>query len=277
MRVNPDESQSVASHDSGDGIVTEGDKNDTEQNNVNDKDELSNIRNLWISGLSSNTKAADLKSVFSAYGKVSGAKIMTNSRAAGARCFGYVSMNNAEEADTCIQKLNRSELGGRLIVVEKATGETRPTHDSNHRSSTTRAASSRHEDLRRDDGDRNYIITPSLSGRDKRRSSSHTRRPNDSHVRVGRSNDLKDNRKDDRRVESSRHDRRDDRRHNAPILTLNQIKDQRNREQQREEDRRRRERERRRQDEEERRRKDALRRQQEAEDKLRQEREELKR
>lgn len=277
MRVNPDESQSVASHDSGDGIVTEGDKNDTEKTNVNDKDELSNIRNLWISGLSSNTKAADLKSVFSAYGKVSGAKIMTNSRAAGARCFGYVSMSNAEEADTCIQKLNRSELGGRLIVVEKATGETRPTHDSNHRSSTTRAASSRHEDLKRDDGDRNYIITPSLSGHDKRRSSSHTRRPNDSHVRVGRSNDLKDNRRDDRRVESSRHDRRDDRRHNAPILTLNQIKDQRNREQQREEDRRRRERERRRQDEEERRRKDALRRQQEAEDKLRQEREELKR
>ena len=44
MRVNPDESQSVASHDSGDGIVTEGDKNDTEQNNVNDKDELSNVQ-----------------------------------------------------------------------------------------------------------------------------------------------------------------------------------------------------------------------------------------
>jgi len=275
MRVNPDESQSVASHDSGDGIPNEGDKNGTEKNKENDTDELSNIRNLWISGLSSNTKAADLKAVFSAYGKVSGAKIMTNSRAAGARCFGYVSMSNPQEADTCIQKLNRSELGGRLIVVEKATGETRPTQDGTRRSSTTRASSSRRDDLKKEDGDRNH------SRHENRRSTSHTRRSNDSHLRGGRSNDLKDNHtfasRDARRGESSRHDRRDDRRHNAPILTLNQIKDQRNREQQREEDRRRRERERRRQDEEERRRKDALRRQQEAEEKLRQEREELKR
>eukprot|EP00088_Acartia_fossae_P063217 TRINITY_DN7689_c0_g1_i2.p1 TRINITY_DN7689_c0_g1~~TRINITY_DN7689_c0_g1_i2.p1 ORF type:complete len:592 (-),score=183.65 TRINITY_DN7689_c0_g1_i2:74-1849(-) len=294
MRVNPDESQSVASHDSGEGL-----NNGNNSNNApgsKDDDTTGKIRNLWISGLSSSTKAADLKAVFSAYGKVSGAKIVTNSRAPGARCFGYVTMGTPEEADTCIEKLNKSELGGSLIVVEKATADngpnrkqesdrSKPRGPSSTTETSSRGASSRRDD-RRDGrhhssaGGSNASGSSRVSHRETSRPRHHDshRAPSSSHQSGGRH---QESRRDDRRSSSSRHlgagtGGRDDKRA-GPILTLNQIKDQRKREQDREEERRRRDRERRREEEDDRRRKEALRRQQEAEEKLRQEREELKR
>ena len=81
MLVNPDESQSVASHDLGDGFKEPDNKKDEEddekgENKVEksedskeaddkkdeDKKKLAtSSRNLWISGLSSTTRATDLK------------------------------------------------------------------------------------------------------------------------------------------------------------------------------------------------------------------------
>lgn len=76
-------------------------------------------RNLWVSGLSSSTRATDLKQIFSKYGKVIGAKVVTNARTPGARCYGYVTMSSSEDAAKCIQHLHRTELHGRVISVEK--------------------------------------------------------------------------------------------------------------------------------------------------------------
>merc|ERR1719509_207407 len=146
MLVNPDESQSVASHESGEGIK-QGDGNrkkdgDGEGIKTDDKDgakedgkeaekmekkkAASSSRNLWISGLASSTRATDLKAVFSKYGKVIGAKVVTNARTPGARCYGYITMNTSEDAGKCIQHLNRTEIHGRMITVEKAKAETGP-------------------------------------------------------------------------------------------------------------------------------------------------------
>ncbi|KAK7792877.1 hypothetical protein R5R35_000431 [Gryllus longicercus] len=80
-------------------------------------------RNLWVSGLSSSTRATDLKQVFSKYGKVIGAKVVTNARTPGARCYGYVTMATSEDASKCIQHLHRTELHGRMISVERAKGD----------------------------------------------------------------------------------------------------------------------------------------------------------
>ncbi|KAK7136924.1 hypothetical protein R3I93_017099 [Phoxinus phoxinus] len=80
-------------------------------------------RNLWVSGLSSTTRATDLKNLFSKYGKVVGAKVVTNARSPGARCYGFVTMCSTEEATTCISHLHRTELHGRMISVEKAKNE----------------------------------------------------------------------------------------------------------------------------------------------------------
>lgn len=80
-------------------------------------------RNLWVSGLSSTTRATDLKNLFSKYGKVVGAKVVTNARSPGARCYGFVTMSTSEEATKCISHLHRTELHGRMISVEKAKNE----------------------------------------------------------------------------------------------------------------------------------------------------------
>ncbi|XP_066492791.1 scaffold attachment factor B2-like [Tiliqua scincoides] len=80
-------------------------------------------RNLWVSGLSSLTRATDLKNLFSKYGKVVGAKVVTNARSPGARCYGFVTMSSSEEATKCISHLHRTELHGKMISVEKAKNE----------------------------------------------------------------------------------------------------------------------------------------------------------
>ncbi|XP_059484036.1 SAFB-like transcription modulator isoform X2 [Neocloeon triangulifer] len=80
-------------------------------------------RNLWVSGLSSSTRATDLKQTFSKYGKVLGAKVVTNAKTPGARCYGFVTMAKKEDAQRCIQHLDRTELHGRMISVERARGE----------------------------------------------------------------------------------------------------------------------------------------------------------
>uniref|UniRef100_A0A7M4EXU7 Scaffold attachment factor B1-like n=1 Tax=Crocodylus porosus TaxID=8502 RepID=A0A7M4EXU7_CROPO len=80
-------------------------------------------RNFWVSGLASTTRATDLKNLFSKHGKVVGAKVVTNARSPGARCYGFVTMSTAEEATKCITHLHKTELHGKIISVEKAKNE----------------------------------------------------------------------------------------------------------------------------------------------------------
>ncbi|KAJ6655394.1 hypothetical protein lerEdw1_005452 [Lerista edwardsae] len=80
-------------------------------------------RNFWVSGLASSTRATDLKNLFSKYGKVVGAKVVTNARSPGARCYGFVTMSTAEEATKCITHCHKSELHGKIISVERAKNE----------------------------------------------------------------------------------------------------------------------------------------------------------
>ncbi|XP_046713626.1 scaffold attachment factor B1 isoform X2 [Silurus meridionalis] len=102
-------------------------KSDEKSGKPDSKDDkgsaASSGRNLWVSGLSSTTRATDLKNLFSKYGKVVGAKVVTNARSPGARCYGFVTMCSTEEATKCISHLHRTELHGRMISVERAKNE----------------------------------------------------------------------------------------------------------------------------------------------------------
>ncbi|XP_062815922.1 scaffold attachment factor B1 [Anolis carolinensis] len=80
-------------------------------------------RNFWVSGLASTTRATDLKNLFSKYGKVVGAKVVTNARSPGLRCYGFVTMSTAEEASKCIAHCHKTELHGKIISIEKAKNE----------------------------------------------------------------------------------------------------------------------------------------------------------
>jgi len=51
--------------------------------------------------------------------QVAGAKIVTNAKSPGAKCYGFVMMASTEEASKCIQHLHRTELHGRMISVER--------------------------------------------------------------------------------------------------------------------------------------------------------------
>lgn len=81
------------------------------------------IRNLWVTGLANTTRAADLKALFGKHGKVTSAKIVTNAKTPGARCYGFMTMSTAEEATKCIQHLHRTELHGKMISVERTKHE----------------------------------------------------------------------------------------------------------------------------------------------------------
>ncbi|XP_067414678.1 scaffold attachment factor B1-like isoform X2 [Emydura macquarii macquarii] len=101
-------------------------------------------RNLWVSGLSSSTRATDLKNLFSKYGKVVGAKVVTNARSPGARCYGFVTMSTSEEATKCIGHLHRTELHGKMISVEKAKNEPAGKKPSDKKESEVRKEKDRH-------------------------------------------------------------------------------------------------------------------------------------
>lgn len=83
-------------------------------------------RCLWISGLAAVTKAADLKGLFSPYGKVVGAKVVTSAKTPGAQCFGFVTMATPEEALKCIESVNKASLHDKTIGVEKAKTDPTP-------------------------------------------------------------------------------------------------------------------------------------------------------
>ncbi|XP_069622001.1 SAFB-like transcription modulator isoform X3 [Ranitomeya imitator] len=109
---------------SGQGKSSSKDSKDNKNTSKDDKGSVSgtsgsSVRNLWVSGLSSNTKAADLKNLFGKYGKVLSAKVVTNARSPGAKCYGIVTMSCSSDVSRCISHLHRTELHGQQISVEK--------------------------------------------------------------------------------------------------------------------------------------------------------------
>ncbi|XP_056427264.1 scaffold attachment factor B2-like [Hyla sarda] len=110
--------------------------------------DASSGKNLWVSGLSSTTRATDLKNLFSKYGKVVGAKVVTNARSPGARCYGFVTMSSSEDATKCINHLHRTELHGRMISVEKAKNEPAGKKSSDKKENESKREKSLSQDRR---------------------------------------------------------------------------------------------------------------------------------
>ncbi|XP_075401475.1 scaffold attachment factor B1 isoform X5 [Tenrec ecaudatus] len=131
------------------------DDSDAKRLSKEEKGRSSCGRNFWVSGLSSTTRATDLKNLFSKYGKVVGAKVVTNARSPGARCYGFVTMSTAEEATKCISHLHKTELHGKMISVEKAKTEPAGKKASDKRESEGKkdksGTSDRSGNLKRDD------------------------------------------------------------------------------------------------------------------------------
>ncbi|KRY43346.1 Scaffold attachment factor B1 [Trichinella spiralis] len=103
--------------------VQEEGEESNERDTANEPSKVSSIRSLWVSGISNTTRAADLKTLFSQYGTVELAKIVTHAKSPGSQCFGYIRMASAGEAVECIQRLHLSEFMGKVISVDEAVNE----------------------------------------------------------------------------------------------------------------------------------------------------------
>ena len=62
----------------------------------------------------------DLSALFEQFGTVASAKILTDKFSGRSKGFGFVEMDNAEEAQAAINGLNDSDVQGRKIVVNEA-------------------------------------------------------------------------------------------------------------------------------------------------------------
>jgi len=82
--------------------------------------------NIFVAKLNYSTKEADLRAHFEQFGSVSSAKIIFDKYENRSKGFGFVEMDNDDEALNAIQSLNETEFDGRTIVVKKA----RPKSDN---------------------------------------------------------------------------------------------------------------------------------------------------
>ena len=78
------------------------------------------MTNIYVGNLSFRATEAELSEAFSQYGTVSKASIVMDRETGRSRGFGFVEMNNANEAQAAIQGLNESMLGDRKISCNEA-------------------------------------------------------------------------------------------------------------------------------------------------------------
>jgi len=82
------------------------------------------MKKIFAGNLSFSTNDAALRALFETYGAVASATIITDSHTGQSRGFGFVEMNNDEEAAKAIAALNGSELEGRALTVNEARPKT---------------------------------------------------------------------------------------------------------------------------------------------------------
>jgi len=76
--------------------------------------------NIFVAKLNYDTSETKLKQAFEAFGEVSSAKIIFDKYENRSKGFGFVEMDNDEQAQAAIDGLNETELDGRQIVVKVA-------------------------------------------------------------------------------------------------------------------------------------------------------------
>lgn len=76
--------------------------------------------NLYVGNLPFTTTSAELQDMFSTFGEVVDARIITDRETGRSRGFGFVEMASEDEAQQAISELNESNVAGRRIVVNVA-------------------------------------------------------------------------------------------------------------------------------------------------------------
>ena len=82
-------------------------------------------KKLYVGNLPYKTTEDDLEELFGGVGAVESVRIITDRDTGRARGFGFVEMENDEDAEKAVEKFNQYELDGRALTVNEA----RPRQD----------------------------------------------------------------------------------------------------------------------------------------------------
>jgi RNA recognition motif-containing protein len=83
--------------------------------------------NIYVGNMNFNLGNDDLYNLFSQFGAVTSAKIINDKVTGRSKGFGFVEMENDEDARKAISQLNESEVQGRKLIVNEARPqESRP-------------------------------------------------------------------------------------------------------------------------------------------------------
>ena len=80
--------------------------------------------NIFVGGINYSTQENKLQETFEQYGAVSSVKIISDRDTGRSKGFGFVVMDNDDEAKSAIEQLNGYSLDGKNIVVNEARPRT---------------------------------------------------------------------------------------------------------------------------------------------------------
>jgi RNA recognition motif-containing protein len=76
--------------------------------------------NIFVARLSFNVNSDELKDLFTEFGEVTSATVITDKMTGRSKGFGFVEMPDNDAAQQAINKLNECEVDGRAIAVSEA-------------------------------------------------------------------------------------------------------------------------------------------------------------
>lgn len=84
--------------------------------------------NIYVGNLDFKVKENNLGDLFAEYGDVSSVKLITDQFSGRSKGFGFVVMDNDEEAKAAITALNGKMVNNRELVVNEARPQTRSNY-----------------------------------------------------------------------------------------------------------------------------------------------------
>ena len=97
-------------------------------------------KKLYVGNLAYRVSSSDLEQMFSQYGSVESAEVISDRDTGRSKGFGFVEMNSGDEAQAAIKALNGQQSNGRALTVNEA----RPRED---RGGSRRGAASGQSDF----------------------------------------------------------------------------------------------------------------------------------
>jgi len=77
-------------------------------------------KKLYVGNLPYSTNDSSLQEMFTEFGAIESAVVITDRDSGRSKGFGFVEMTNDEEAAKAVETLNGKEIDGRAIVVNEA-------------------------------------------------------------------------------------------------------------------------------------------------------------